>query len=341
MSGHFVGLPEPSGSAGAGPAVPLLDDALPAPVGIPTSVADAVDLRAALRAATATLRAAHIESARNDAEVLAAHLAGVDRGRLAVMALMGEGVPAGYAELVAARAQRVPLQHLTGTAPFRQLDLQVGPGVFVPRPETELVAGAAIEAVQTCVADGVDRPLVVDLCTGSGAIAAAVATEAPQARVIAVELSDNALIWAARNLEGTGVELVHGDAREFGRELVQETESGERLHGSVDVVVSNPPYIPGTREHADPEVGHHDPVEALYGGGTDGMQLPSELILQAQRLLRAGGTLIMEHDETQGAAMRQAMDTPAWRDVVVHHDLTGRDRYTTAVRSAAVAHVGE
>ncbi|WP_291279370.1 peptide chain release factor N(5)-glutamine methyltransferase [Galactobacter sp.] len=335
MSGHFVGLPEPSGSAATG--APMFDDALPAPVGIPASLGEAADLRAALRAATAALRAAHIESARNDAEVLAAHLLDVDRGRLAVMALMGEDVPAGYAELVAARAQRVPLQHLTGSAPFRQLELQVGPGVFVPRPETELVAGAAIDAARAVLGAGVERPLVVDLCTGSGAIAAAVATELPQAEVVAVELSDNALIWAARNLEATGVELLHGDARVVGN----PGEVGEGLQTNVDVLISNPPYIPGTRHHADPEVGNHDPVEALYGGGADGMDLPAALIRQAALLLKPGGTLVMEHDETQGEAMRQATGTAQWSDVVVHQDLTGRDRFTTAVRTAAAADVGE
>lgn len=334
MSGHFVGLPDPAGS---GSGAPMFDDALPAPVGIPDSVGEAADLRSALRAATAALRAAHIESARNDAEVLAAHLLGVDRGRLAVMALMGEDVPAGYAALVEARAQRVPLQHLTGTAPFRGLELQVGPGVFVPRPETELVAGAAMGAARSAVEAGVGRPVVVDLCTGSGAIAAAVAAEVPTARVVAVELSENGVVWAGRNLEGTGVELLHGDARRVG----DAGEAGEGLHGTVDVLVSNPPYIPGTRHHADPEVGRHDPVEALYGGGADGMDVPTALIRQAARLLKAGGTLVMEHDETQGEAMRQVTDTAQWSHVVVHQDLTGRDRYTTAVRTAAEPGVGE
>jgi release factor glutamine methyltransferase len=326
MSGHFVGLPVPSGPAGRGR--PVLDDALPAPVGIPASVREAGDLRAALRAATAHLRAAHIESARNDAEVLAAHLLGVDRGRLAVLALMGEDVPSGYAELVEARAARTPLQHLTGTAPFRRLELQVGPGVFVPRPETELVAGAAIDAASAAVVAGVDHPLVVDLCTGSGAIAAAVASEVDAARVVAVERSEQALIWAGRNLASTGVDLRPGDA----------TTACEDLEATVDVVVSNPPYVPGDRDHADPEVGIHDPVEALYGGGEDGMELPTALVARAGRLLRAGGTLVMEHDETQGEAMRAVTNTPDWDHVVVHQDLTGRDRYTTAVRTATTGH---
>jgi release factor glutamine methyltransferase len=320
MSGHFVGLPEPTSRGSLMP-----DDALPAPVGIPESVAEAADLRAALRAATATLRAARIESARNDAEVLAAHLLGVDRGRLAVMALMGEPIPAGYADVVEARARRVPLQHLTGSQGFRTLELQVGPGVFVPRPETELVAGAAIDAAREAIAAGVEHPVVVDLCTGSGAIAAAVATEVPEARVVAVELSEHAMVWAARNLDGLAVDLRHADA----------TQAGEDLLGTVDVVVSNPPYVPGTREHSDPEVGVHDPVEALYGGGDDGMELPAALVARAALLLRADGTLVMEHDETQGEAMLTVTNAPLWCHAVVHKDLTGRDRFTTAVRSAA------
>lgn len=293
------------------------------PGAVAAAVAAAADLRAALRMATAALNKAGIDAPRADAELLAGHLLGEDRGRVAVRALMGEPVPAGYAGLVEARAARVPLQHLTGTTPFRGLELAVGPGVFVPRPETELVAGAAIEA-----AAAMEHPLVLDLCTGSGAIAAAVAAEVPGATVHAVELSPAALTYAERNLARTGVHLHRGDAR---------TEPAG-LDGEVDVLVSNPPYVPGTRRHADPEVGLHDPDLALYGGGEDGMDLPLALLHRAARLLRPGGVLVMEHDETQEAAMRAALADPAdWSDVVVHRDLTGRIRYTTARRGRRCA----
>lgn len=322
MSGEFVGLPQPP-EPGRGAGRPVLDDALPAPAGIPAAVSDAADLRAAMRAATVSLRAAKIESPRADAELLAGHLLGVDRGRVAVLAMMGAPVPAGYPELVAARAQRIPLQHLTGHAAFRGLELEVGPGVFVPRPETELVAGAAIDAAEERLRAGHLHPLVLDLCTGSGAIAAAVAAEVPAAHVVAVELSEPALAWAGRNLAGTGVELIAGDALTAAQELA----------GGVHVLVSNPPYVPGDREHRDPEVGVHDPVQALYGGGADGMQMPTALIRRAEQLLAPAGTLVMEHDESQGRAMEQALSGPAWQDVSVHRDLTGRDRFTTARRS--------
>ena len=321
--------------AGSRPLIQLADEAgrvryeLPEEVAqgregaVAAAVARADDLRAALRLATAALNKAGVDSPRADAELLAAHLLGEDRGRIAVRALMGEPVPAGFGELVQARADRVPLQHLTGTAPFRGLELAVGPGVFVPRPETELVAGAAIEE-----AARLTRPVVVDLCTGSGAIAAAVAAEVPAARVTAVELSDVAASWAGRNLADTDVRLLLGDARELPQDL----------DGAADVVVSNPPYVPAGRAH-DAEAAT-DPATALYGGGADGMELPSALIARAATLLTDAGLLVMEHDETQEEAMRAALS--GWDEVQVHRDLTGRIRFSTARRAARAAHpVGE
>lgn len=335
--GQFVGLPGvgitqpqvPSAISEVHDAVRSGSSDVVAPV-----VDAAEDLRAALRLAAAALNAAGIESPRADAELLAGHLLGQDRGRLAVLALMGAPVPAGLGELIARRAQRIPLQHLTGTAPFRSLTLSVGPGVFVPRPETELVAQAAIDAARAMRADGLERPLVVDLCTGSGAIAAAVATEVPGVSVMAVELSEQAMAYARTNVGthsgrfGTqsGVELILGDAR---------TEL-EHLLGRVDVLVSNPPYIPDTRIHADPEVQDSDPDAALYGGGADGMRLPTELVHRAAQLLRGGGELVMEHDETQEQAMLALLLTSGdWECAQVHRDLTGRIRYSTARRKPA------
>jgi release factor glutamine methyltransferase len=193
--------------------------------------------------------------------------------------------------------------------------------VFVPRPETEVVAGAAID-----VARGLTAPLVVDLCTGSGAIALAVATEVPDAEVHAVELSDQALAWAARNVArfAPDLDLRAGDAGSaFGD-----------LDGVVDVVVSNPPYIPPDCEPVDPEVRDHDPEVALYGLGADGLQVPREVVAAAARLLRPGGTLVMEHADVQQAVLLRSLSSSGlWRDEAGHRDLTGTPRYVTARRA--------
>ncbi|WP_426561769.1 peptide chain release factor N(5)-glutamine methyltransferase [Angustibacter sp. McL0619] len=276
-----------------------------------------------LRAATARLAEAGVPSARHDAEVLAGHVLGRPRPQVAVMALRGDDVvlPVVFDDLVDERARRVPLQHLTGTAPFRDVQLRVGPGVFVPRPETELVAGAAIAFARELPA-----PVVVDLCTGSGAIAVAVAREVPGARVHAVELSEHALAWAARNVEdlAPAVDLRLGDAAQaFGD-----------LDGAVDVVVSNPPYIPPDSEPVDPEVRDHDPAVALYGLGPDGLQVPRAVVAAAARLLRPGGLVVMEHADVQQAALLRSLTASGlWLDEAGHTDLTGTPRYVSARRA--------
>jgi len=278
----------------------------------------------ALRAATTVLAAAGIRSARNDAELLAAHLAGTSRAQLRADAVLGRPAPAGLADLVARRAQRVPVQHLTGSGPFRRLDLAVGPGVFVPRPETEQVAEEAIGAARAVLAErGSVR--VVDLCTGSGAIAIAVADEVPGAEVHAVELDARAHAWALRNVAALApsVHLVRGDARTA---LVA-------LDGTVDVVVSNPPYIPPDAVPCDPEVRDHDPAVALYGLGPDGLTVPTGVVGAAVRLLRAGGLLVMEHAEVQAAAVRAVVEaTGVFAQVRTAVDLAGRDRMVVARR---------
>ena len=189
----------------------------------------------------------------------------------------------------------MPLQHLTGQAHFRRLTLAVGPGVFVPRPETEVTAGHAIDAASAVGPDAV----VVDLCTGSGAIALAVKDELPAARVLAVELSDLAHGWAVANRDrlGLDVEVRLGDA----------TTAFDDLEGAVDVVVSNPPYIPVGAVPVDPEVRDHDPAVALYGGSADGLAVPLAVAARAAVLLRAGGVLVMEHADSQGATLPQAL----------------------------------
>jgi release factor glutamine methyltransferase len=288
-------------------------------------------LAPALRRAAQQLARAGVPSARHDAEELAAFVLGLPRSQVVAAAIRGDDVRLGarFAELVDERARRTPLQHLTGRAPFRALVLDVGPGVFVPRPETEVVAGAAIDEAARLVGLG-GTPVVVDLCTGSGAIALAVATEVPGSEVHAVELSADAVAWAARNVEraGSPVDLRQGDA----------ATAFDDLDGRVDVVVSNPPYIPPGSEPTDPEVRDHDPRVALYGGGPDGLAVPRRVAASAARLLRPGGLFVMEHADVQQAEAlallrRAARDgVPLWRDVTGRQDLTGRPRLVLARR---------
>lgn len=288
-------------------------------------MADGPALGPALRAAERLLADAGVPSPRADAELLAAHLLGVGRGELAVAVVLGRPAPAGLDELLARRAARVPLQHLTGCASFRGVELAVGPGVFVPRPETEQVAQVAVDAAADAVAR-TGHALVVDLCTGSGAIALAVAQEVPGARVHAVELDGRAHAWAERNLAGSGVVLHRGDAR----------TALHDLDGTVDVVVSNPPYVPPGAVPVDPEVAEHDPAVALYGLGPDGLEVPRGVARAAVRLLRPGGVLVMEHAEVQDAAARALVAaTGAFGLASTRPDLTGRPRMVVAVRAAS------
>lgn len=278
-------------------------------------------LSQALRWATSELTAAGVETAENDAVLMAAHLTGLDRGELQAKAIIGAGVPDGFVQAVQQRARRVPLQHLTGKAPFRRIEFAVGPGVFIPRPETELLVELATQRLREDQADGIVHPLVMDLCTGSGAIAAAVADEVPHARVHAVELSDHAVVWAQRNLSPyKRVQLRQADA----------TQVPHDLAGRVDVVVTNPPYVPSSEPPVSPEVLEHDPALALWGGGEDGMDLPVAIIRAAAQLLRPGGYMAIEHAESQVDAVHQAYLEHGFTCVQLHHDLTGRPRATSA-----------
>lgn len=279
--------------------------------------------------AAATLAAAGVATPRVDAELLLGHVLRLDRGRLAARLVLDGPVAAddaaAFHALVERRAVREPLQHLTGVAPFRHVELAVGPGVFVPRPETEQVAQVAIdEAARVVAARG--SAVVVDLCTGSGAIALAVATEVPGAAVHAVELDAGAHAWASRNLAGSGVVLVRGDARTALHEL----------DGTVDVVVSNPPYVPSDAVPRDPEVANHDPAVALYGLGADGLEVPRGVTAAAARLLRPGGLYVMEHAEVQDAAARAMVDAVgAFDAAATRDDLTGRPRMAVARKAPA------
>jgi len=268
------------------------------------------------RAAARLLEAAGVPSPAYDADELLAHVLDVDRGRLALLDDLVPGQAEAYDALLARRAHREPLQHLIGVAHFRHVELAVGPGVFVPRPETELLAGWAIERAQH-VAD----PVVVDLATGSGAIARAIADEVPGARVHAVELDPAAHAWAERNLAGTGVGLRHGDLADAFDDLV----------GSVDVVTCNPPYIPLTAwETVAPEARDHDPHLALFSGD-DGLDAIRIVAQRAARLLKPGGWVGVEHADLQGeSAPAVFAATGDWRDIRDHEDLSGRPRYVTA-----------
>ena len=278
-----------------------------------------VRLRDEIDRAAAVLAEAGVGSPRVDAEELAAHVAGVGRAQLVTLDAPDFEFSNRYAELVAARARRIPLQHLVGTAAFGPVTLEVGPGVFIPRPETEsLLDWAQQQALPT-------TPLIVDLCTGSGALAVALATHWPQARIVAVDNSDDALQYARRNTVGTGVEVHGADVTDAG--LMPD------LDGRVDLLVANPPYIPD-RTSLEPEVAEHDPREALFGGPA-GMDVIATVARLAARWLRRGGMVAIEHDDTTSAATIEILSgTGGLVDITGHSDLAGRPRFVSARRSS-------
>jgi len=279
-------------------------------------------IKQAVDGAAASFAAAGIEQASVDAELIAAHVLKVSRGDLGAKMVTGETFDANQSELFSAlvekRAARVPLQHLTGVANFRNLELQVGPGVFVPRPETEVVVGLAIAALTEATS-----PIVVDLGTGSGAIALSIAQEVPQAKVFAVELNPDSISFTRKNFEryGQNATLVEGDM----------ADAFENLNGQVQLLVSNPPYIPLDMVPKDPEVHLHEPKLALYGG-EDGMSLVHVVLAVANRLLVSGGKLLIEHADIQGEITRRLASEAGFIDVATHQDLAGRDRALSATK---------
>lgn len=282
------------------------------------------ELDSALRRALAYLKDAGIEYPLSDVELLASHVLStpdeeVSRGRVQTLALLGTAVPPSFYELVTERGRRVPLQHLTGKAAFRFIELAVGPGVFVPRPETELLVEHALDALKDQ-----QKPQVVDLCTGSGAIAASFASERPDASVYAVELSPLAHAWAEKNVAPYGVQLLLDDA----------TTALTEKSGEFDAVLSNPPYIPTGAVPQDPEVRDHDPEMALYGGSEDGMKIPRAVTKHAFELLKPGGYFIAEHAETQRESMREALAQAGFENIESINDLTGRPRHTAGYKPA-------
>ena len=282
-------------------------------------------IAAALARAVESLAAAGVPSADVDAELLVGHVLALSRGAVQAKTVTGAVLSDADAlaidTLVARRAAREPLQHITGRAPFRSLELAVGPGVFVPRPETEQVAQFAIDALR---AAAVPEPIGVDLGTGSGAIALAMATEVPHARVYGVENSPRAFVWTKQNFRECGAD----NARAV---FVDLADALPELDGAVAVVISNPPYIPNEAIPRDPEVRLFDPEHALYGG-EDGLDVVHQVSQTARRLLHPGGTLVLEHGELQGAAIAALLIEDGWSAVATHPDLLGRDRATTAIR---------
>ncbi|WP_317643724.1 peptide chain release factor N(5)-glutamine methyltransferase [Bombiscardovia apis] len=314
-------------------------------------------VRQALALASGVLAHAGIDTPDNDARLLLAEACQVDLHELSRAVLMGESfaqlaalgrfsgessesaLEAELAEQVALtsfrqfverRAEREPLQYIVGHAPFRFMSLAVGPGVFIPRPETESVVQDGLDWL---AAEGVERPLVVDLCAGSGAIGLSVATEVKGAQVWAVELSAEAAVWTRRNLEryrdviaaaGSSYQLIEADAT--------APETLRDLDGKVDLVITNPPYVPESQVPTQPEVVEHDPSLALYGGSADGLAIPSRIITRVAALLRPAGHLVLEHDPSQSQALQVAARAAGFATATTSQDLTARDRYLVASR---------
>jgi release factor glutamine methyltransferase len=282
-------------------------------------------LRLAVLEAERILTDAGVASPRVDAELLAAHVVGVPRGRLPMVPLVDPPVVEALRILVYRRAKRVPLQHLTGSAAMGAIDVAVGPGVFIPRPETEVLLAWGLTALE-----GVAQPLVIDLCTGSGALALALAHARPDAHVHAVERDPVALSWARRNADtrvaagDTPVALYAGDIADPG--LLSA------LDGMAHLVLCNPPYVPvGTP--LPPEVALHDPPAAVFAGH-DGLAVIPDVVRTGTRLLCEGGRIAIEHDDSHAVAVPALLAARrVLTDVADHVDLTGRPRFATARRA--------
>lgn len=293
-------------------------------------------VRELVNQAAAELQTAECTSAQNDAELLLAHVMKIDRSDLAKVELVSPEQIDAFQELVSRRSKREPLQHLTGLAYFRYLTLQVGPGVFIPRPETELLVQAGLDEL----AQMNGPKLAVDLCSGSGAVALSLALESPNTTVHAVELSDAAFGWLEKNVAAYAEQL----ARLNSSVIIWNDDASDRellsqLNGTVDVVLSNPPYIPDAMIPREPEVRDYDPALALFGG-SDGLVVARKVALVAADLLKSSGLFGMEHADVQGSTAIEMLNAqtnngqPLWTDVQDHLDYNQLPRFVTATRSA-------
>ena len=285
-------------------------------------------VRAALARAAERLSAAGVESARSDAETLLSEVTRLPRSRLHTVDDLSDETLRAFRSLVARREGREPLQHITGRAAFRHLDLEVGPGVFVPRPETEVMAGVAVDELRRLVGSATVEPLAVDLCSGSGAVAVAMATEARGSRVVAVELSSEAAEFAVRNAAGSAVEVRCGDI----------ADAVDDLAGRAQVVIANPPYIPlGAYESVAVEARAFEPPLALWSGA-DGLDMVRKVAAVAAKLLTPDGLVLCEHADVQGESARRIFTaTGDWVNVRDCPDLAGRPRFISARRAPLAA----
>ncbi|HEU5485072.1 MAG TPA: peptide chain release factor N(5)-glutamine methyltransferase [Microlunatus sp.] len=286
---------------------------------------DALSAGSLVAEAAERFRGAGVPSPENDARLLLAHVLKTRPGTWWSGSEVSPADAESFRELVAGRAERIPLQHLTGKAYFGHVELEVGPGVFIPRPETEMMMSWAADQLMARTAQLGRRQVAVDLCTGSGAIAKSLALAAPTAEIHAVELSGDAVSWAERNLAGTGVRLVQADM----------ADALPELDGDVDLVVANPPYVPlEAYDSVAVEARDHDPGLALFSG-LDGLDAIRVLTAVAGRLLRDGGLLTFEHAEVQAESAPQVVvESHLFSQVRDNQDLTGRQRFVTAVRNA-------
>lgn len=287
-----------------------------------------------IRDAAVQLREAGIETPEHDAKLLLAEAAGVELRDVDKALLMGEELGtaeqlARFQSMLARRAKREPLQYITGHAPFRYLDLKVGLGVFIPRPETETLVQAGLDWLTE---HGMIHPRVVDLCAGSGAIGLSVVSEVPGSQVWAVELSPNTAEWTNKNLAETA-KRYPSIASNYQLEIADATSLATlaQLDGTIDIVITNPPYVPESDVPEQPEVRVWDPELALYGGSMDGTLIPERIIERAYRLLKPGGALVMEHDVTQGDRLVAFARATGFAAASTGQDWTGRDRYLFAV----------
>lgn len=271
--------------------------------------------------ATVELARAGVVSAGADGKLLVCFVLGIDKSDLELQVVQGRKFPLEklefFKQVLARRVKREPLQHITGIAYFRHLELEVGPGVFIPRPETEQLVDVAINQLRDF-----SNPVVVDLCSGSGAISIAIQTEVVDSKVYSVELSREAFSYLSRNVKKYGL-----DPKLFRNEDLATAFS--ELKQRVDLVVSNPPYIPDSAVPIDLEVSLHDPKIALYGG-QDGLDVIRVISERAKYLLRPKGRLLIEHADTQASAITELLLSSGWKEVVSLQDLAGKDRMILA-----------